>query len=173
MAEKTFVQRHPYFSLFIGLVLVVAIFIGFSYFNFAYDADSCERACSLRGAETGGCLWPSEAVTRSLNLGECYIEQSRHCGDRGQCNCYCYDEALEDYCLGMSFTEAVEIAEASECMNNGTLKENYVCNEVTGTVWIDLEPSVLNDMCNPACVVYIENKTAEINWRCMGALSPE
>jgi len=78
----------------------------------------------------------------------------------------------EEYCTkidtneSMSLTEAKQIAINSECGNR--LKETYMCNEYTGTWWIDLE--IVKEGCNPACVVNIVTKQAEINWRCTGLL---
>jgi hypothetical protein len=84
----------------------------------------------------------------------------------------------EEYCVSnetgtmMSISEANEIAINSECGTQGTLKDTYFCNDYTGTWWIDL--NVFNEKpgCNPACVVDVNTKTAEINWRCTGAIPP-
>ena len=66
----------------------------------------------------------------------------------------------------LTLFDAKEIAINSECGDN--LKETFVCNEVTGTYWIDLD--LEKEGCSPACVVDIENRTANINWRCTGLL---
>ncbi|MBN2095528.1 MAG: hypothetical protein JW727_05750 [Candidatus Aenigmarchaeota archaeon] len=70
----------------------------------------------------------------------------------------------------MALKEALEIAQGSECSEKGTLTDRHFCNSVTGTWWIDLEPYEPIEGCNPACVIFTENKSAEINWRCTGAL---
>ncbi len=67
----------------------------------------------------------------------------------------------------MGFEEAVAIAKAGECGDR--LKENHFCNEITGTWWMDL--NIEKSGCNPACVINVANKSAEINWRCTGLLS--
>lgn len=67
----------------------------------------------------------------------------------------------------LSLFEAIGIAMSSEC-NQAELKETAVCNEYTGTWWIDLDIEKSN--CSPACVVDVATKQAEINWRCTGAL---
>ena len=78
----------------------------------------------------------------------------------------------EEYCsqedVGsiLTLSDAKEIAINSECGNN--LKETFICNEVTGTYWIDLV--LEKEGCSPACVVNIENRTADINWRCTGLI---
>ncbi|NIO45130.1 MAG: hypothetical protein GTN36_06305 [Candidatus Aenigmarchaeota archaeon] len=64
----------------------------------------------------------------------------------------------------LTLADAEQIAK-EKC---GEIKETYVCNEFTGTYWIDL---VLEKTgCNPACVVNIETIEAEINWRCTGLI---
>jgi hypothetical protein len=73
----------------------------------------------------------------------------------------------------MSLSEALQIAAASECGIVGRITTNASCNAVTGTWWIDLEPYEPKEGCNPACVVNITTKTAEVNWRCTGLLPPE
>ena len=87
---------------------------------------------------------------------------------------YCYlreKEGLsipEGVELGLSLSEAKEIAVNSECGDR--LKETYMCNEDTGSWWIDLD--IEREGCNPACVVYAVSKEAEINWRCTGLIEP-
>ena len=71
----------------------------------------------------------------------------------------------ENKTLAMSEKIARSIAETSECVNDGPLKENAFYNENSKTWWIDLD--IDKPGCNPACVVY-EDETVEINWRCTG-----
>ncbi len=66
----------------------------------------------------------------------------------------------------LSLSEAKEIALLSECGDR--LKDTYICNEITGTWWINLD--IEKEGCNPACVINVETKTAEINWRCTGLI---
>lgn len=75
----------------------------------------------------------------------------------------------------ISIEEARAIAEKSECTEKGTLKDEYVYNENSKTFWISLEmkEEFKKDICNPACVVSEDTKTAEINWRCTGLLPQE
>ena len=61
-----------------------------------------------------------------------------------------------------------DIVEDEYC-GTGPLTEEYSCNEYTGTYWIDLD--IEKEGCNPACVVNVESREAEINWRCTGLLS--
>jgi len=77
----------------------------------------------------------------------------------------CVDENAE---VQMTYDEAVAIAESSVCIEHGSLAATRVCNGATGTWWIDLD--VEDDDCNAACAVDIVSQTAEVNWRCTGAL---
>jgi len=78
----------------------------------------------------------------------------------------------EEFCqkkgtdIKLSLSEAKDIAFLSECGDR--LKDTYICNEITGTWWINLD--IEKAGCNPACVINVETKTAEINWRCTGLL---
>ena len=70
------------------------------------------------------------------------------------------------FCKGMSLTEAQDMAINSECGNH--LEGQSVCNETTKTWWLDLD--IEKEGCSPACVVNVETKQAEINWRCTGLI---
>ncbi len=95
-----------------------------------------------------------------------------------------YQEWAEENCLSwqegafctesdtgdsMTLTEAKEIALASDCIEQGSLKSTSFCNEDTGTWWIDLD--IEKEGCAPACVIDVSTKEAEINWRCTGLIS--
>lgn len=71
----------------------------------------------------------------------------------------------------MNYEEAVKIAE--ENCKEGSLKDEYFCNDYTGTWWIEFTPDEVKEGCNPACVVSVETKKAEINWRCIGLIQEE
>lgn len=68
----------------------------------------------------------------------------------------------------MSLAEAKEIAEKSNCTKEGKLIDDALCNDITGTWWIELD--TVKEGCDPACVVDVETKQAEVNWRCTGLL---
>ncbi len=64
--------------------------------------------------------------------------------------------------------QARSIAETSDCVVDGPLKDNAMYNEYTKTWWIDLD--IDKPGCLPACVIS-EDQSAEINWRCTGVIS--
>ncbi len=70
---------------------------------------------------------------------------------------------------GMPFSDALSIAQGSECTKEGNLTSNYFYNNNSRTWWFDLD--VKKQGCAPACVVH-ENRAAEINWRCTGLVVP-
>ncbi|PIZ52434.1 hypothetical protein COY27_00370 [Candidatus Woesearchaeota archaeon CG_4_10_14_0_2_um_filter_33_13] len=66
--------------------------------------------------------------------------------------------------------QAISLAEKSECGQAAYLTEEINHNEYTNTWWINLKMKEPKTGCNPACVINLEQKTAEINWRCTGLL---
>ncbi len=70
---------------------------------------------------------------------------------------------------GMTEAQAKTIAEAT-CIKGGESLATGYYNEITKTWWFDANLNSTNTGCNPACVVFEETKTAEINWRCTGAI---
>ncbi len=72
----------------------------------------------------------------------------------------------------ITYIEAYDIAQNSNCIEKGTLLDNKIYNPNSKTWWIDLEmkPEFQQEGCSPACVISEETKTAEINWRCTGLL---
>ncbi len=68
--------------------------------------------------------------------------------------------------------EARGIAEKT-CIKGGESLNSGTYNEFTRTWWFDANLNSGPTNCNPACVVSEETKTAEINWRCTGAIPPK
>ena len=56
-------------------------------------------------------------------------------------------------------------------LQSGTLKDTAEYNPNSNTWWIDMTADKPN--CNPACVVDVTTKTAEVNWRCTGVVVPD
>ncbi|HEU0050721.1 MAG TPA: hypothetical protein VFQ60_01540 [Patescibacteria group bacterium] len=75
---------------------------------------------------------------------------------------------------GMAIGDAITIAKTSSCSDKGTIGSQGVYNAVTKTWWIEFTPNASNTKsgCNPACVVSEDSRSAEINWRCTGAIPP-
>lgn len=79
---------------------------------------------------------------------------------------------IED--LSGKFTEvdARKIAQTS-CIKGGETLGRGIYNEITKTWWFDANLNIRQDGCNPACVVFENTKTTEINWRCTGLTEEE
>lgn len=73
--------------------------------------------------------------------------------------------------LQMSLEDAKNIAMNSECVKEGSLTDDIMCNDNTGTWWINLD--IEKPGCLPACVINVETKETEINWRCTGLIEPD
>jgi hypothetical protein len=82
------------------------------------------------------------------------------------------DGTLQEIILSMSEAEARTIAEKS-CIKGGEALSAGTYNENSKTWWFDANLNAVREGCNPACVVSEETKTAEINWRCTGLITPQ
>ena len=71
----------------------------------------------------------------------------------------------------MSLDEAMRIAAGSDCVKEGKLLDTNTYNSYTHTWWIDLDAEKKG--CSPACVVSEDTRTAGINWRCTGLITPD
>lgn len=70
---------------------------------------------------------------------------------------------------GMSLEErAFEAAAHSSCLDYGNLTNVSYLNTGTNTYWIDMD--TVREGCSPACVVHLDNMSAEVNWRCTGLI---
>ena len=82
------------------IIIIFVIFGGLFYtifFSDNWDLKTCVDECEHRGYETGECLWPREAEDLEggvENIGSCFVAQSKHCGNKGQCNCYCKNKLV-------------------------------------------------------------------------------
>lgn len=72
----------------------------------------------------------------------------------------------------LSEAEARVIAEKT-CIKGGESLAPGYYNKNTKTWWFDANLNVVQEGCNPACVVSEEAKEAEINWRCTGLIEPK
>jgi hypothetical protein len=138
-----------------------------------FDFDSCAANGNLimesypRQCAYGGQTYYEDACnsgTDILTISDAIdIAKASECGDRLLVTCSCPSGYVKD---GLScnpscyYSEPRCLAPSLEC------EKTYFCNEGTGTYWIEMD--VEKEGCNPACVVYPGNRTAEINWRCTG-----
>lgn len=139
------------------------------WYGLMVEDDGTERpAVGVEGVENGdtvivtGELKTAGSHTSLNDFWASSIEPSTAVEDE-----YCLDNETD---AKLSYQEAVQIAQDSECLEQGQLKETRFCNEGTGTWWIDLD--IEKPGCAPACVVNVSDGTAEINWRCTGLLPP-
>jgi hypothetical protein len=129
---------------------------------------------SVHCIEQGGTL--RIVIDTKGQYGICTLPDGTECEEwayfRGECNKedneYCTKRGTNEK---LSFSEAKNIALNSDCVKEGTLKDTYMCNEYTGTWWIDL--NLDKKGCMPACVINVVTKQAEINWRCTGLIPSE
>jgi hypothetical protein len=91
------------------------------------------------------------------------IGKESACGDSLIVACVCPEGMVKegDACNpSCYYSEPRCLAPSRQC------EKSTFCNE--GTYWIDLNLNKTG--CSPACVINLENRTAEINWRCTGLL---
>jgi|GEM_PF-6854101 hypothetical protein len=67
----------------------------------------------------------------------------------------------------LSIDEAIKIEEASVCAKEGSMKNDYYCDESAGAWRIGLQAARTG--CDPVCVIDVALKTATIDWRCAEA----
>lgn len=77
----------------------------------------------------------------------------------------CYKQNSD---IVMSRNEAAKLAKDG-CKEGILWPISYECNSFSGAWWIPLSVTG-HKGCFPACVVNVETKAAEINWRCTGLL---
>jgi hypothetical protein len=89
------------------------------------------------------------------------------CGDRLIVNCSCPEGYMKEgeACNPKCYYNTPKCLQPSVAC-----QKSYFCNTNSQTWWIDL--NISKQGCSPACVIFVENKTAEINWRCTGLRVP-
>jgi len=144
---------------FILLVLVIALGIYF-YTSSPTVECSINSDCVVFG-KTGDC-----------NCG-CYNKDNLPSSTGGECfysapiDCKCVNGTCEGIFEGeMSYSEAKQIAEQSECVKEGNLTEGgyFIAN----SWWIRMD--VVNESCNMVCAVDTITKETHIDWRCTSVL---
>jgi hypothetical protein len=72
----------------------------------------------------------------------------------------------EEPCEGTVTVSEIRQIAATVCSDTGNISEEITYNANSKTYWMDLD--TVKPGCSPACVVFEENRSAEINWRCTG-----
>ena len=83
---------------------------------------------------------------------------------------------VEELPPNISLEEAIQIAlNSEECLLVGDLQNEGLYNAISRTWWFDLNRDfeAMKDGCSPACVVFDDSLTTEVNWRCTGLNLPE
>jgi hypothetical protein len=122
----------------------------------AYTPGECpaEKSSEMCGDNEGNYLTLTDAIA---------IAKESECGDNLVLNCTCPEGFVKD---GDACNPQCYYSRPACMMPSQECQKTTVCNEGTGTYWIDL--STKKEGCSPACVVDVKARTAEINWRCTG-----
>lgn len=137
------------------------------------NATGIANPASVYCSEQGGVLEIKTAKDGS-QIGYCELPHGVTCEEwaffRKECGALDEKQSMDDTCGDLTIGQAKEIAQNSECINEGTLKQKYYCDN-DGDIWIELDVGELKGEmsgCKPACVIFSADKTAKINWRCTG-----
>ena len=108
-----------------------------------------------------------EEICAGLSLDDALqIAAASECGDRAILDCSCPDGYVKegDACNPACYYSTPRCLSPSiQC------HKKYSCNDYgnfSSTWWISI--NLEKPGCMPACVVHVEDKSAEINWRCTG-----
>ena len=140
------------------------------------DAKLCPDGTSV-GRHGPDCAFdPCPSTNQSSPSGPIVGNDSDAHGCKGSAGymwCDAKSECIRPWetpCEGnMTLASVMDLA-ARGCGNNGTLASNAMYNNYSRTYWVDLTPFEPAKGCSPACVVFQDNGSTEINWRCTGAL---
>lgn len=164
-------DAQQWYETFNEIVDSIRIFKSSSYCETNEDCQQiCESCFNKKWLNDNPEVLEREYCPYPPNFNNCSCQNNMCTGNYQQpaAGSYCQDKNSGNK---MSLNEAKEIAANSDCVAAGELIKNAICNDYTGTWWIELEVAD-KPMCNPACVINVNNKQAEINWRC-GGLIPE
>jgi len=135
--------------------------------------NGCSACASMKvvGYTPGECPLDKTADMCSDNKGNYMtltealtIAKASECGDRLDLGCSCPSGYVKD---GSTCNPSCYYSTPKCLMASKTCDKTYVCNEGTGTYWINM--NLTKEGCSPACVVDVANQSATINWRCTGA----
>lgn len=87
-------------------ILILIVILVISLNSRDWNLETCNSECVHRGYDAGVCRWASEMNKENIQIGSCIVIDSKHCGEKWQCNCYCETEKSiggerdEHGCLG-------------------------------------------------------------------------
>lgn len=144
-------------NVIIGVIIAVAVIIaaiaGFKAYQANLAKNGTQRACTM---EAKVCPDGSAVGRTGPN---CEFAACPAGGASGETK------------AKLSETEARVIAEKT-CIKGGEALAAGTYNENSQTWWFDANLNATRPGCSPACVVSEETNSAEINWRCTGAIPP-
>jgi hypothetical protein len=133
--------------------------------------DSYPRKCRASNGEGEVFVeFICNAGDKSMSLDEAIVIAKRsECGNDLKLNCVCPAGYVQEgaTCNPRCYYDT------PKCLSSlsPVCEETYFCNNNTGTLWIDM--NITKEGCSPACVVNLADKSAEINWRCTGLITPD
>ena len=99
--------------IWIMIIVLIAAVVGllidfFLLSSGNFNFENCVRDCQRRGYENGQCEWPENVDHSYESIGPCLVKNSKHCGNEGQCECFCYDEQIIGGCGGVALEHVQE-----------------------------------------------------------------
>ncbi|MBU4217048.1 hypothetical protein L6270_04435 [Candidatus Parcubacteria bacterium] len=139
-----------------NVIIVLAVFVvvigGLLIYRMKVISNTPRQACAF---ETKACLDGSVVGRTGLN-----------------CEFAACPPVNENATPKLSEEEALDIGKR-ECVKDGEYLQSGYYNAASKTWWFDVALIMSKEGCTPGCVVKEDKKTAEINWRCTGAITPQ
>lgn len=137
-------------------IVALIIILGFIYFVSNNREDIAPKENTVQNFD--------ECIAAGNPVMESYPRQCRANGKT----------FVEDISKKSSMTEAeARVIAEKECIKGGEALAAGIYNDNSKTWWFDANLNATREGCNPACVVSVETKNAEINWRCTGLIPPK
>ncbi len=154
-------------TIIMVLAIIIIAVLGYWVYNSTSDVGTVPEGnndSAINGNHTMDELVTfKECVDGGNPVSESYPRQCETLDGRTFIEEFCNKKDTQE---SLTLFDAKQIAIDSECGDR--FKEFSMCNQDTGTWWIDLD--IEKEGCNPACVIDIITKEASINWRCLGAI---
>lgn len=160
-----------YKTIIMVLAIIIIAILGYWVYNSMLTSDVGIVSEGNKDGEKS--VYEEVVVDELITFKECaeadnpilesYPRQCKTSDDRTFIEEFCSKKDTQEL---LTLVDAKQIAINSECGDN--LKEPSICNQDTGTWWIDLD--IEKEGCNPACVINVITKEASINLRCTGVI---